>query len=487
MDPNVSLKLSKRADETLWGKAISSIGRVVYSSTFNIYVLLIATKRNSILRAFNNYMHINDHKEESKRDAISEKYKKAYNSYINTLDKYITENIYSKMQKRAATIDEEHIMAKYYEVCKYKNDDQTLFKTKLETLVLNMDWNNVQAAKSENFISKYKNFYLFNIEELYKSEMRHDAILLANCKEGDRDQYEAIYSLIESYIKEVLPILPENDETNKIIKDYRKYVSAIDAYEKKDFLELRKRLTLLSFTRELFEFSLPMVAKEQCYLEIIEIARVILTNYYSEAEKFASFEVILDAIEEYVENILAYKPYWEKEEDKKAYDKFNEKFSILKKLARIDYDGYKKQREILFINYDLEAMNKQKIKLPELRDYYRERLIMHHALRELKKKAKVIGGIWRSRRRMRPDAISAKEKIQAFSIENIINSISQIAHEQYDEFQKRQMRMKALNNIENSAPNDEEDNVQENNAKPVLNVVNFILRGGKKFKKRKAL
>ena len=103
------------------------------------------------------------------------------------------------MQKRAATIDEEHIMAKYYEVCKYKNEDQVLYRTKLEKLALGVDWNTVQTAKSDNFIDRYKEFYLYTIEESYRAEMRHDAILLANAKEGDRDQYEAIYSLIDSY------------------------------------------------------------------------------------------------------------------------------------------------------------------------------------------------------------------------------------------------------------------------------------------------
>ena len=106
MDPNVSLTLSKRADETLWGKAI--------------YMLLIAAKRSSVLRAFNNFNHVNDYKDESKREQICEKYKKSYSNYVNTIEKYIVENIYTKVQKGAATFEEESIISKYFEVCKYK-------------------------------------------------------------------------------------------------------------------------------------------------------------------------------------------------------------------------------------------------------------------------------------------------------------------------------------------------------------------------------
>ena len=76
------------------------------------------------------------------------------------------------MQKSAATLEEEHIMSKYYEVCKYKNEDQVLYRTKLEKLALGVDWNTVQTAKSDNFIERYKEFYLYTIEESYKAEVQ---------------------------------------------------------------------------------------------------------------------------------------------------------------------------------------------------------------------------------------------------------------------------------------------------------------------------
>ena len=405
MEPNVSLKLSKRADETLFGKAISNIGRVVYSSNFTIYTLLVATRRKSVLKAYYNYTHINEYKEEKKRDQINEKYNKTYSNYINTLERVITENIYSKMQKRAATVDEEAIMAKYYNICNYKGTDEVGYRTRLEILCLNMDWSNVQSHKSDYVLEKYKEFYLFNIQELYRAQMRHSAILLANAKDGDRDQYEAIYNLIDVYIKEVLPILPENSTNNSIIKDYKRYVASIDDFENKSFLQLRKRLALLSFSGDLFEFSLPVVAKEQCYEEIIEIARILITNQYTEADKFASYEVLQDAIEEYIDNVLAKRSYWPFENEKKEFEALNEKWQVMKKLARIDYDSYKRQREVLFIDYDKKIMKKKKVNLPEVIDYYHERLVILHALRKLSNKPKLMNCRLYSKRRIKENNI----------------------------------------------------------------------------------
>ena len=49
MAEQVQLKLVKRTEEGFLGKAISNIGRAVYSSGSSLYTLLISTKRSSIL------------------------------------------------------------------------------------------------------------------------------------------------------------------------------------------------------------------------------------------------------------------------------------------------------------------------------------------------------------------------------------------------------------------------------------------------------
>lgn len=489
MDPNVSLKLSKRADETVWGKAISGFGKVFYSSSFSVYSFLISRRRNQLLRAYKNYSNINEFKDEIKRDQISQKYKKTYDNYIATIEKYIVENIYTKMQKGASTLEENNIMSKYYEVKKYKGEDEVEFNTRLQILTLNMEWDVVQAHKSDSYLERFKEFYLYKIVELYKTHMRHSAILLANSKDGSRDEYEAIYTIIERYIKEVLPILPEKDDTNKIIKEYKKFVAPIDQFETKQYLQLRKRLCLLGFSNVLFEYSLPLVAKEDCYKEIIEIARTLITNYYTDIEKFECYGVLLDAIEEYFENIQYKKAYWNSDVEKEEFKQMDAKWQVMKKLARIDYESFKKQRELLFIAYDKKVMDREKIKLPEIRTYYHERLLILNALQRIKKPTPVSGKMRSNRRIKVPDTIVKEEKTGALVIGNPEEEKEQSAEEKLQVIENALNFLSDNQNDESQIEETQEETIQDKvneGAKAVYNIASFLLTGNKKYKKRRS-
>ena len=405
MAEQVQLKLVKRTEEGFFGKAISNIGRAVYSSGSSLYTILISTKRNSLLKHFASYKTSMEIADENKRNSVVSKYEKIFENYLSTLEKYITETIYTKMQKKVSNLEEDKIMASYYEINALKGVDHVEYKNRLQMLLLNMEWSNISATKTGKFLEKYKEFYLYNIEELYKASMRHAAIILANAKEGDGNKYESVYNLIEDYIKNILPLMPENKENTQVISDYKKYVLSLDSFAKKEYNDLRKKLTLLGFGRVLFVYSLPTIAAEQCYIEIIKSARTQLANYFIEADKYEAYNLLLDAMEEYNENILVRKSYWSSPLEEEEYKKFNSKWSELKKLARIDYDDFKKQREILFVKNDLKYMKKAKIKLDEVRRYYRERMLQFHALRNFSNKYQVKLGVWRTKRRQKADEV----------------------------------------------------------------------------------
>lgn len=404
MAEQVQLKLVKRTDEGFFGKAISNIGKAVYSSGSSLYTILITTKRSSLLKHYSNYKTVMEVVDENKRNSIIAKYQKVYENYLNTLEKYITETIYTKMQKRVSNLEEEKIMSTYYEINALKGIDHVEYKNRLQMLLLNMEWASI-SAKQGKFLEKYKDFYLYNMEELYKASMRHSAILLANAKEGDQDKYDSVYNLIEDYIKNILPLFPETKDYTQVIEDYKKHVLTIDSFAKKEYNDLRRKLVLLGFGKTLFVYSLPTIAAEQCYLEIIRAARTYLANYFIEADKYEAYQVLLDAIEEYNDNILIKKSYWKTPNEEEQYKKFNEKWSELKKLARIDYDDFKKQREILFVKNDLKYMKKEKIKLDEVRNYYRDRMLQLDALRKLANKYQTKLGIWLTKRRQKADEV----------------------------------------------------------------------------------
>ena len=175
----------------------------------------------------------------------------------------------------------------------------------------------------------------------------------------------------------------------------------------------------------LFVYSLPTIAAEQCYIEIIRAARTYLANYFIEADKFEAYQVLLDTIEEYNDNVLVKKSYWKSPVEEEEYKKFFSKWSELKKLARIDYNDFKKQREVLFVKNDLKYIKKSKIKLEQVRKYYRDRLLQLHALRRLSNKYQNKPGKWITRRRQKADEfienLANEEVSKKNSIENIQN------------------------------------------------------------------
>lgn len=450
MQEQVQLKLAKQTDEGFFGKALSNIGKAVYSSGSSLYTLVIATKRSSVIKYFASYKTSMQIADEKKRNLVVAKYEKTYENYLNTLEKYVTETIYTKMQKRASNLEEEKIMAAYYEINALKGLDHVEYQKRLQMLLLNMEWDVISITKSGKFLEKYKEFYLHNMDELYKASMRHAAVLLANAKEGDQDKYEKIYKLVENYIKNILPLLEETKENKQVLDDYKRHVLTLDSFAKKDYNLLRRRLSLLSFARILFIYSLPTVAAEQCYLDIISSARTNLTNYFTEADKFEAYQVLLDSIEEYNDNVLVLKSYWNSVEEEAEHKKFQEKWSELKKLARIDYDDFKKQREVLFIRKELKEMKKLKLKLDEVRRYYRERMLQLNALRRLPNRCRVKSGKWLARRRQLADGIAKKkEEIKKEEIK-------------IDETQKDEIKME-IRQIQ------EKQNIEENKEMEIAN------------------
>lgn len=400
---DVQLKLVSNSENGFISKAFSNFGRAVYSSGGGLYNLVINARRNSLLKAYTNCQNIDEIADDNKRNQVSGKYEKAYENYLECLEKYIKENIYNKVQKKTSNVKEEKIMSKYYEISSLRGSEYTEYKYKRQILLLDMDWELVSSTKAGKVFEKYKAFYLNMMEQIYKALMRHYAVLLTDSKNDENTKYDKIYELIESYINSVLPYAETTDENKKIQEDYKKYIIDVDTYTQKESNEIRRKLVLLSLSRSLFVYSLPMIAAEQCYENLIDIAKLALNNAFLDADKYELYKLLLDIMEEYNENVLSKKVYWDSPIDREEYIKFWDKYKEVKKLARIDYDEFMKMREILFVKYDLKLLKKSNKKCDNIKAYYRERMLQLHALRILKNKYSNKAGKWRSRRRIQAD------------------------------------------------------------------------------------
>lgn len=401
----LQLKVVKNIDGSFMSRAISNFGKAVYSSGSGLYGLIIGAKRNSLLKAYANYQAITTVADESKRNSISAKYDKAYENYLDSLEKYIKENIYNKVQKKVSNIKEERIMSRFYEVNSLRGNEYVEYKYKRQMLLLDMEWENISTTKTGKTFNKFKEFYVNTMEEIYKASMRHYAIILTDTKYENSEKYEKIYELIESYIKQVLPYTDETEINKRIMAEYKKYVQSIDSFSQKESNELRRKLVLLGLSRDLFVYSLPIIAAEQCYVKLLKTCRTSLGNTFLDADKYELYKLLLDIIEEYNENVLSKKVYWNSPAEREEYNKFWNEYKEIRKLARIDYDEYLKLREILFIKNDLKMLKKSKKKYDEVKSYYRDRLVQLHALRRLKKHPVLKRGTWRTRRRMNADNI----------------------------------------------------------------------------------
>lgn len=400
----LQLKLAKNTGDGVFGKAISNLNRVLYSSSGGFYNLIINAKRNSIVKAFEAYKNSAQIADENKRNQIVSKYEKAYDNYINALEKYVVEIVYNRVQKKVSSLTENRTMSMFYEVNSLKGTEYTDYKNRRQILLLDMDWDTVLSTKGENYTKKYKEFYLQNMDQLYKASMRHYAVLLTNTTSGNiEERYEKVYGLVENYIKIVLPYRSDIPSKDKIIEIYKNFVMSIDSYSKKKSDEIRREKVLLELSRELFVYSLPMVAAEQCFNYLIDKTRIAIENSFIDAEQFELYELLLDLIESYHINILSQKVYWDTQSDRDEHKKLWNEYNEAQKLERIDFDEFKRKREIIFVNYDLKVLKKMKKKYDVLRTYYINRMKQLHALREFKNHTKNWTGLWKTRRRVRAD------------------------------------------------------------------------------------
>lgn len=398
----VQLKLVKRTDDGVFGKAINNLNKMLYSPSGSFFNIAINSKRNSVVKSFLLSESYEKLTSEKKRNHLMDKYEKTYDLYLEMLERYVTETIYNKAKKKVTSLKENKLLSSYYEVISLKSTDFVEYKYRRQTLLLEMDWDIILATKQNAFVEKYKKFYLSVVSQLYKSLMRHYAVNLTDATKDKQQTYSHIYNLIEDYIKKVLPYEEETETNKRIMEIYKNQIITIDTYNKKSYSEIKRSVLLLEISKFIFAYSLPMVALDQCYQELIESARIAVMNTFLDADKFEVYQLLLDLLESYNVNVLSKKIYWDTDLEKEEYIKFFNKYTEFKKLERIDYAEYIRLREVHFIMNDLSKIKEDK-KFDELRKYYRERMIQQKGFRRLKNSHSTKKGNWRTRRRVKAD------------------------------------------------------------------------------------
>lgn len=376
-------------NKNFFTKLTNTISRLLIPTKLGINGIMISIKRNSLVKAFEAYK--NENKDEAKKENLSKKYEDAYTLYLEAIDKYIMDSIYKKVKNGTATEFEKDALSNYYEVIHLKQTEYLEYKYKKQQYLLQLDYQTLKSEENK-IIPKYERFYSVKIEQLYKGVLKHYSIQLAdNLTYQDKNIiYDKIFTLLEDYITEVLPLKLKLDDSNmykNIISQYEKFDRfTVGKLDVKDTIE--KRMILLGISRQLFTHSLPLVVAEQCYVKILKDLRQIIISTKIASKKEAAYKLLIELIEDYNMRLLSTKIYWDKPSDREEYKLFWNEYKKLQKSKEEDLEKYEKQKEVLFIKADLKKLQAARRDYSKIVDFYKAKLVELGAMREIKNKCK---------------------------------------------------------------------------------------------------
>lgn len=374
------------SEKTFFSKLTNTITKLLIPTKVGINGVLITIKRNSLLKTYENYNEAK-HIEEERKKVLEKKYEESYNLYLDSIDKNIVDSIYKKVKNNTATDFEKEALSKYYMIVHLKDEEYTEYKYRKQKYLLELDYEAVQQINKPKVYEKYKTFYCDKMESLYKGILKHYSVRLADnlTPVAKDDIYEKIFSTLEEYIVNILPMKWKNNKS----KEYKELLAEYEAFERFTIGKLdqneriEKNMVLLGISRRLFTHSLPLVVAEQCYIKLLKDIRSLIVDTRVIKKQEKAYELLIRLIEEYNLKLLSTKIYWDKPERKQEYRKFWDSYKNIELLKDSNKEEYLKQKEILFITNDLKHVQKNENKYCKIIKFYRNKLVQLGAMRPL--------------------------------------------------------------------------------------------------------
>lgn len=345
-------------DKTFFSKLSSTISKILIPTRVGLNGVMISIKRNSLIKAYNNYL-------EKGTEENSKKYEDSYALYLEAIDKYIMDSLYKKVKSNTATNFERDAIAKYYFVVSLKNKNYLEYKYKKQEYLLRIDYETVSNMKNQKVVNNYKNFYVAKMDTLYKGLLKNYSIAISDDVHQDSEEaYKKIFDTLEKYIMEILPIKIEfGDDTAK--EEYEEFLhTTVGKLDERD--KIMQKVELLGVSRKIFIHSLPLAATEKCYNQILKQVRTLIVNSKNETKREQAYETLFEVMEDYNVKILSTKVYWDRPEERQAYKKFWEKYEKAKE------DANKKQ--ILLLKQDLKELKKLRKENIAIIDLHKQKL-----------------------------------------------------------------------------------------------------------------
>ncbi len=382
--------------KNLFKRAFNNLSKTINISSNNFKSIMINVKRYQLIKSFRQYQNMTTIPDEKKRDEISKKYDKMYSNYMTALDSHITTVIYPKVQSNKAKYDEIKLIEEYLKINNLKETDLMEYKYKRQRFLIENDFFNVLKSKNLEFVRSYKEFFVYKMDSIYKTILRTYSIKLMD-RERTEGIYDEMFKELEEYIVEVLPYkieINDKEEYKNIIEEHKKLERFKYEVEIKDKIKyIEKNMILLAISRDLFTHSLPLIVAEQCYIKLLKEAREAVTTAENFSRKEELYKLIINLIELYNIKLLSKKTYWDDPKLREEYKKFWSEYQRISKLENIDYSEYTRQKESLFIYYDLKLLNRvNNPKYEAIKEFYRIKLRELKGLRKLKNSYKTLPG-----------------------------------------------------------------------------------------------
>ena len=384
------------ADKTFFTKITSTISKILIPTKVGINGLMISLKRNNLLKAYESYVN-SEENEMVKKEQDIRKYEEAYSLYLESIDKYIMDSVYKKVKSGTASSFEQEALSKYYTIIHLKENEYIEYKHRKQKYLLELDFETILSLGKEKLIQRYKEFYLSKIENLYKGILKNYSIQLADVNaskfRSNDEIYNKIFETLDEYISKVFPMKLENDKNNTykdVINEYHRYEKFEEGkLDQRD--KIGKNIRLIEISGNIFTHSLPLIVAEQCYVKLLKDVRALMLNEKG-IKREKAYILLINLIEEYNIKLLSTKVYWDKPALKEEYKEFWNKYKEITKLKETNFMEYVKQKEVLFLKYDIRKLRKSTKDYSQIIEIYKEKLIEYAAIRKIKNKCKTLNG-----------------------------------------------------------------------------------------------
>lgn len=371
-------------NKTFFGKISNTISKLLVPTKIGINGFVITLKRNNLLKSYENYNNLPNHIEDSKKEALLNKYEEAYSLYLEAIDKHIMDTVYKKVKTGSASEFEKTAMSDYYMITNLKNTDYNEYKYRKQKYLIELDYESIKVSDKTKTLNRYNGFYLSKMDVFYKGILKNYSVSLAETtKKAETDRNKVFYNIfttLDEYMKNIMPLKFSSDEKgsyNKIKDDYENYERfEVGKLSEKD--EIEKKILLLNMSRVVFTHSLPLVAAEKCYEKLIEDARDSIISASNDKRREEVYTLLLDILEEYDKKLLSTKIYWEDLTEREKFKTFWEIFSE----KESDRD-----KEILLLRRELSMIDSSDKSKEKLVKFYKDKLVKFGVMRSLKNSA----------------------------------------------------------------------------------------------------